>query len=334
MKLAPQQLTNTLQKKLGAIYWVHGDETLLTQEACDQIRSAAHTQGFTDRQLFHVDSGFNWETLQFAANSLSLFSQKELLEVRLNNLKMTEAGKSTLENYASNPPADKILLIRTSKLSAAVQNSKYFKALDKAGFNVQIWPITRQYLPGWIKQRLQKQELTTDTDGIQVLVDRSEGNLLFAAQAVEKLYLLHGKGQLSAEQIAHAIADSARFNVFDLVDATLQGNKRALRIIIGLQQEGSEPTLVLWALCRELRGLANMRASMDQGQSAANAMQTYKVWDKRKPLTQQALSRHNTAQLQTLLVKASHVDRMIKGAAKGNVWDELQRMTLRLAGLA
>ena len=169
--------------------------------------------------------------------------------------------------------------------------------MDKAGFNIQIWPVTRQYLPGWIKQRLQKQVLSTDADGIQMLVDRSEGNLLFAAQAVEKLYLLYGKGHINAEQIAHAIADSARFNVFDLVDAALQGNKRVLRIIIGLQQEGSEPTLILWALCREIRNLAAMRTSMDQGQTATHAMQTHKVWDKRKPLTQQALSRLNTAQL-------------------------------------
>jgi len=199
MKLSPQQLSTALQKNLGAIYWVHGDEHLLAQEACDQIRSTAHTQGFTDRQLFHVDTGFNWEDFQFATNSLSLFSQKELLEVRLNNLKLTDAGKSALENYAANPPTDKMLLIRSKKLSGPIQNSKYYKALDKAGFNVQVWPVTRQYLPGWIKQRLQKQGLTTDPDGIQILVDRSEGNLLFAAQAVEKLHLMHGKGQVNAK---------------------------------------------------------------------------------------------------------------------------------------
>jgi len=117
------------------------------------------------------------------------------------------------------------------------------------------------------------------------------------------------------------------------VHAALHGDKRALRIIVGSEQEGCEPTLVLWALCREIRALAAMRASMDQGQSAAGAMQTHKVWDKRKPLTQLALNRHKTAALQKLLVQAGQIDRIIKGAAKGNIWDELQRLTLSLAGI-
>ncbi len=332
-KLRPDQLAGTLKKGLAPIYLVSGDEPLLVQEACDAIRQAARQAEFGERELYHADAGFDWGLVLSATNSLSLFAERKLIELRIDKGKPGDKGSKALVEYCQNPGEDNLLLIITPKLDGAQQRSKWFKAIEKTGTFVQIWPITPQQLPRWIGQRLQAAGLKADSQATEILASRVEGNLLAAAQEIEKLKLLSHGGFVSAELMASVVADSARYDVFGLVDKALHGDARgAVRTLNGLKGEGTDATVVLWALAREIRTLAQVAHAVSQGQNFDWAAKQSGVWDKRKPLIQTALRRFRPLQLQQLLRKANAIDKAIKGMRRADPWDELMDLTLNLTG--
>lgn len=333
-KLRPEQLGEHLHKGVAPIYLVSGDEPLLIQEACDQIRAAARALGFAERELYHADASFDWGQLLSASNSLSLFSDKKILEVRLPSGKPGDKGSKALQEVAQSPSPDNLLLVVTGKLDRNVQKSKWLKALEGAGSHVQVWPINAAQLPRWIGQRLKAAGLRADSTAIDLLASRVEGNLLAAAQEIEKLKLLTSDSLVSTELMASVVADSARYDVFGLVDKALHGDARsAVKSLQGLRTEGTEPITLLWALARDIRALVQIAQAMNQGQTFDRAAQSAGVWNKRQPLMQSALRRLKPGQLQQLLRKANGVDKAIKGMRPANPWDELMDLTLNLAGV-
>src|SRR5690606_34729471 len=217
-KLRPEQLGAALAKQLAPIYLVSGDEPLLIQESCDQIRAAARKNGFSERELYHVETSFDWNQLLSAANSLSLFAEKKIIELRMPSGKPGDKGGKILQEYAESPAPDNLLLIITEKLDGAVQKSKWFKAVESFGQHIQVWPVTAAQLPRWIGLRLQSAGLRADSDAIDLLVSRIEGNLLAAVQEIEKLKLLADNNHINYELMASVVADSARYDVFGLAD--------------------------------------------------------------------------------------------------------------------
>ncbi len=334
MKLTLEQLLAHLKSPLAPIYLIAGDEHLLVQEAADAVRLAAKQAGFNERIQLTTETHFDWTLLQQAGQNLSLFSAQQLIELRLTHQKITEAGKQILLDYSTQPPPEKLLLIITAKLDTEIQNSHWYKTIEKNGVIVQLWPLQLTQIPHWIKQRLQMLGLQADAEGIQLLVTRTEGNLLAAAQEIEKLGLLYPPGQLTVEQIADASADHARYDVFNLIDYILQGQRYStVRILNSLKEEAVEPTLILWAIAREIRNLTLLAQAIANGQSLAQAFTQYRVWEKRKPWISRTLKCHSLATLQHCLQQAAQVDRLIKGASRGSVWDELASLALRLSGL-
>lgn len=333
-KLRPEQLTTALAKQLASVYLVSGDEPLLIQESCDQIRAAARQKGFSERELYHVDTHFDWGQLLAAANSLSLFAEKKMIEVRMPSGKPGEKGGKILQEYIQSPSPDNLLLIITEKLDGATQKSKWFKAIEDAGYHIQIWPVTPAQLPRWIGVRLQQAGLQADSDAIDLLASRIEGNLLAAAQEIEKLKLLAVDQRISYELMASVVADSARYDVFGLTDKALHGDARAaVRTLQGLKTEGTEPINVLWAVTREIRALIQISQAVAQGKQFEWAAKQAGVWDKRQPLVQGALRRLKPAQLQQLLRKANGIDKAIKGMRNAEPWDELLDLLLNIAGV-
>ena len=334
MQLRYEQLAQHCQKQLAPLYLISGDVPLLIQEACDVIRTAAQQQGYTEREIFSVENNFNWQQLLDNANSLSLFSNKQLLDLRITNNTPGEAGIKALKAYTENIPADKILLITMPKLDSKAQQTSWYKNISNQGVTVAIWPIEITQLPQWIKQRCSKAGLQIEPAGLQMLADSVEGNLLAAAQEIEKLRLLYGTNKITADAIAQAISNNSRFDIFALTDAALSGDgKRTIKILDNLQHEGIEPTLVLWALTREIRSLESQAQLITQGHPVEKILQEQRVWEKRKPIIRRALQRHQLKTLQQLLMTASHIDRMIKGLKKGNVWNALQQLSLEFAGI-
>ena len=245
-----------------------------------------------------------------------------------------DAGSKALCAYAAAATPDNLLLISCGKLDKQQQKSKWFTALESAGAVIQIWPVEPSALPGWIRQRLQGRGLQPTAEAAQLLAERVEGNLLAAAQEVEKLALLYGGGGLDAEQVRSAVADSARYDVFELADTALAGDgARCARVLEGLRGEGDDPVLILWALVREVRALAQVAAGQAAGTPLETLFQQHKVWDKRKPLYQAALKRHNLRRWRALLRRAARLDRICKGAEPGNPWDELLQFSLLMAGV-
>jgi DNA polymerase-3 subunit delta len=333
MKLDSKQLAKHLAQGLAPIYLVCGDEPLQQMEVCDAIRAQARQQGVAEREVLHAERGFDWQQLLAAGNNLSLFAEQRLLELHIPNGKPGDAGSKALQAYADSPPDDTTLLIIMPKLEAAQQKSKWFKALDSLGIYIPVWPVEAKFLPGWIQQRMHSRGLQADDEAVTILVERTEGNLLAASQEIEKLLLLNGPGAVDGETVEQAVANSARFDVFGLVDAALDGQQaRCIRMLHGLQGEGVEPILVLWALAREIRSLAEMAALIQQGQTAERVMGQYRIWPKRKPYIQKGLQRHNLKRWQTLLRRAARIDRLIKGQEAGNVWDELIELVILMAG--
>ena len=333
MRLRPEQISTHLEQGLAPVYLVSGEEPFQLEQATNAIRDHARQRGYTDRQVMHVERGFDWQQLTSSANALSLFADKRVLELRLPSGKPGDAGSKALQQYCERPPEDTVLVIVAGKLEKAQQNSKWFKALEQNGVVVQVWPIEADKLPSWIRQRMQQREMQPTPEALAMLADRVEGNLLAADQELEKLRLLTGGGTVTAEQVAAAVSDSARYDVFSLVDTALLGDRgRAVRMLYGLQGEGVEPVLVLWALGREIRTLAGMSFALQAGQPLGQVLGQYRVWDKRKRPVQAALQRYPLKRWQALVWQVGEIERVIKGQAAGKPWDELLQLTLKVAG--
>ena len=334
MRVRPEQLEQHLAKSLGPLYLVTGDEPLQVNEACDAIRAAARAAGHDNREVMEAGASFDWNALAAEANSFSLFAEKKIIDLRIPGGKPGREGGKALAEYCERPPEDTLLLITLPKLDRQQQNSKWFKSLEKLGVIVQIWPIEVQRLPQWIEQRMRRAGLVPDREAVQMLADRVEGNLLAAHQEVEKLVLLHGTGSINAEQLAAAVADSARYDVFELVDTALRGESaRCLRILGGLRGEGVAPPVVLWALHREIAMLASISADAAKGLSIDHAMTRAKVWDKRKPLVRGAAQRLKTPAWLNLLGECQLADAAAKGADPRDPWLLLEQVASRLSGL-
>ncbi len=337
MKLAPAQLAKHLQSSLAPVYAISGDDPLLCQEAADAIRAATRAQGFTERQVFNADASFDWGTLLQAGNSLSLFAEKRVLELRIPNGKPGDKGTAALLEYLSRPPEDTLLLISLPKLDGSTQKTKWAKAVidgPQAQF-IQIWPVEVHQLPQWIRQRMNQAGMNATQEAVDLIAARVEGNLLAAAQEIEKLKLLADGNQIDASTVQAAVADSARYDVFGLIDAALNGEaSHALRTLEGLRGEGVDSTVVLWALARELRLLATIAQQYGQGIPLEKAFSQARppVWDKRRPLVSKALQRHSAARWSKMLQDAQRIDAQIKGQAAGDPWLDISRLTLLLAG--
>jgi DNA polymerase-3 subunit delta len=328
MRLYPEKLPGQLQQQLLPVYLVSGDEPLLLQECCDLIRQKARQQGCSDREVIDAGvSGFNWQDILHSATSMSLFAERKLIELRLPSGKPGAEGSKALCEYLDIASGEDVLLIISGKIDKQSTNSKWYKALDKAGATIQVWPVDARELPRWLQQRVRNAGMSIDKDALQLLCDRVEGNLLAAVQEVEKLKLLAKDSQITARTITESVSDNARYNLFDMADNALKGNATAsLRMLHGLRGEGTEPPVVLWALTREIRTLYEVQLDCDKGKSAQQALSARRVWNNRMPLMQAALSRHNTDSLSRLLEQAAAVDGSIKGFAGGKPWDNLETL--------
>ncbi|GAB3372351.1 DNA polymerase III subunit delta [Spongiibacter taiwanensis] len=333
MRLRPEQLPAHLEKSLHTAYLVTGDELLLTQECCDQIRRACRTQGIDEREVLEVDRSFDWNQLLAAGNSLSLFAERKLIELRLGTVKMDQKSSAALQEYLQHSDGSNILLVSCGRLDSRSMNAKWVKALDGAGAVIQVWPVERRQLGPWIAQRMQSRGMQADRAAIELLADRVEGNLLAADQEIEKLRVLVGERPIDADIVASAVASSARYDVFKLIDAALAGNAgHALTMLNYLSAEGGEEIPMLGALCRELRTLYQCATAIEQGNGIERVLDNARVWDKRKALYKQCLQRHSSQALGNLLQLSARIDPALKGQSGENGKLLLTEMVAMLAG--
>lgn len=335
MRLRAEQLVTNLKKSgLAPIYLVSGDEPLQVMECADAIRHHAQQQGFAERIVFDVAGGFDWDSLLNEVATISLFSSKRLLELRMGSAKPGKEGGSILVKYAKNPPTDNVLIITAERLDKQAQQTKWFGALDKAGVAVQIWPVDAGQLPDWIKQRVAKHGKQIGIAAATLIADRVEGNLLAAKQEIDKLCLLINKSEITTDDVLAAVSDSTRFSVFELIETALTANTtRTIRMLNGLRSEGVEPGNIYGILMWELRRLCSMAYLVKTGTPLEKIFTEYRVWDNgRKHAIKAALRQHRIEDLHRLLRFAVQIDRKIKSSDRIIVWDILQAFLLTMTG--
>lgn len=335
MQLRAEQLARALEAPLAALYLINGDEPLLVQEATDAIRAAALKQGFDERVRHDVERSFSWDHVLADAQALSLFAQRRLMEIRFNN-KPDSAAQQALCALAAQPPEDTVVLIVLPKIDAKSQKAKWFSQVESTGVGVSIYSVDTHELPKWLTARAQGLGLRLPADALQLIVDRTEGNLLAAAQTIEKLKLLHPDAAPSVEDVAAVVSDSARYSVFDLADAVLNGDAaRTARLVLGLQAEGVAESIVLWALQKDLRALtiiAEQLHSSGQRQASPQLLSQHGFWSRRQGPAQAALRRLKLPRLQRMSSGIIDIDRAIKGQSSECAWDGLLRLAMAMTG--
>ncbi|TAH50111.1 MAG: DNA polymerase III subunit delta [Betaproteobacteria bacterium] len=333
MILRPDQLAALLAKPLGPLWVLHGNEPLLVLEAADAIRAAARRQGYEERETLVVGQGFRWAGLALAAGNMSLFGGAKLIDLRIPSGKPGRDGGDALQRYVAALPAQTLTLVTLPELDWQARKTGWFKALADTGNALELNAPERERLPDWIARRLAAQEQTAAPDALAFIADHVEGNLLAAHQEILKLGLLHPKGALSLEQVQDAVLNVARYDIDKLRQAVIEGDPaRCARLLEGLRGAGAAAPLVLWALASETRSLATLRAGQDEGQPLPALLKAERVFDeRRKQAVNRALSRLGSPALRAALLHAARIDRMIKGLARGDVWDEFLQLALRLA---
>ncbi len=329
MKVNARQLQSHLSRGLAPIYLVSGDEPLLVAEAADRIRAQARSEGFEERELLVAGRGFKWTELEGSVDSMSLFAARRIVEVRLPTPRPGDAGSKVLQQLATRSDPDRLVLVVTSKLDASASRGKWVKAIDANGVVVQSWPIDRAELPAWIKHRAAALHVKLTQRAAEALADRVEGNLLAADQEIRKLAILGRDGAIDEDEVLDAVANSARFDVFRLVDGFLAGDaRRVFDVFAGLRREGAEPALICWALSRELSLLARLHSALRRGQRLESALKAHGVWQRRQALVKRALERYTAADVRRLLGHAVKADHVVKGVITGNPWQALTQLLL------
>jgi DNA polymerase-3 subunit delta len=333
MELTPERLAAQLAgEPLRPVYLVAGPEPLLVLEAADAVRAHARSQGYGEREVFEAEGrDVDWDGLSATFNAPSLFSSQRLVELRLPTAKPGKEGAELIVEYCRQPPGDTVLLITGGDWSRQ-HGGKWSEAIAKAGHLVVAWQVRPDQMAGWLEARLRKRGVQADHEGVQRLVDLVEGNLLAAAQEIDKLALLAGGERLDAARIESLVADAARFDVFRLVDAALNGQgARASRMLAGLRAEGEAVPALMGMVVKELLLVAGLARVQTRGGNLGAEFKARRVWDSKQAAYRRALSRHPAAQWERFVAEAGRIDRIAKGRAPGDAWQVLERLLLAVA---
>lgn len=336
--MATQLSVDRLQERLAdgrpaSTYFFHGEEPLQLLECADALRRRAFACGIEERQVFDAETGIDWQAVADESNALSLFARRRLFEIRLGERKPDKAGIEVLERLLTRAAPDDILLVTAGKIDGQSRKARWFKLLEQHAVCVTTRDLPTSALPEWLNRRAARGGKRLTPAAAAIIADRVEGNMLAAAQEVEKLCLLVAAAVIDESDVITAVRDSARYDVFQLVDAVIGSDlARALRIVRGLREEGTEALLLNWALGRELRQLAGMSQLRDGGTGIDAVLEQYRVWAARRTPVKRVLARLSTDALLALLKYANFIDTVVKGAQLGEPWDEIEILVLKMSG--
>jgi DNA polymerase-3 subunit delta len=318
---------------LPPVILIAGDEPLLVQECADAVRAKAKTEGYAEREVLDAEGSFDWNRLTQGLASLSLFAQRRLFDLRLPTGKPGKDGSEAIRDYCANPPPDTVLMV-TSLDWSRQHAGKWSEAIAAAGYLVPVWPLKANELPDWLATRLRRKGLAATPDALERLVERVEGNLLAAAQEIDKLSLLieRDAGPIDLETLERLVAEASRYDVFKLFDAALAGDAaRVPRILAGLRGEGEQVAGLLGYLLKEIGTIAGFAAVQAGGGNVMAEMRAAKLWESKLAQYKRALDRHPPSSWERFAIAVGEVERISKGRASGDAWRALERLLLAIA---
>jgi DNA polymerase III subunit delta len=314
--------------ELKPVWLIAGPEHLIVMEAADRLRARSRELGYAEREIHDVDNRFNWNDLAKSGAAMSLFAARRVIELRMPTGKPGKDGSAAISAWCADPPPDTLLMITAQEWSKSHEGA-WYSAVDRVGVAMPIWPMKREEMPAWIAARMQSRGLKATRDAIELLAERIEGNLLAAAQEVDKLSLLVGDAVLDIDTLEASVADDARFDAFRLTDAAIGGDAaRALRMVEGLRAEGGEAIPLLGWLLNQLRVLYRLASA---GGNLNQAFRTERIWDAKQPLFKRALKAGDAAHWERCIVHVGQIDRIAKGRGDGDVWREIERLIAAIA---
>lgn len=317
---------------LAPCYLIHGGEPLQTEEYIAGIRNIAAKEGYNTSMVFEINTQFDWGELLNKCQSMDLFTEKSLIELRLHSENIGKSGTQELEKLLQNQHSDICILIRAPKLKPQILNSNWVSQIQKKGKIELAKPISTGQWQGWVRQRLQKAGFSASSTTINSIANCYEGSLTAAAQCIDRIKTTCPPGQLELDQIKPLLENNAKFSVFELTDAAVSGSAaRTLNIFQSLKVEGLDPVLMLWGVTREIRTLLSLSYEMQKGASLAQSAQNLGIWRDKLPSIKGALDRLSTRKLQNLLKSCKTIDTMLKGITPGSAWEPLLSVYLALA---
>ncbi|WP_243477772.1 DNA polymerase III subunit delta [Orrella daihaiensis] len=332
--------TFAANQPLPALVVLIGHEPLLVFEAADKLRERARQEGFTDQHRFVMDSRSDWQTVFGVGASGSLFGERQMVEIFLPGGKPGKSGAQAMETIANQCAGqlanDVFTVIKLTGMDRSARETRWAKTLLAAAAVIDLPDVGRAALPKWIAQRLAQQNQHMNNEALQWLSDRVEGNLLAAHQEIQKLALLHPSGEVTLEQCQAAVLNVARYDVFALRDAMLDGDSsRMLRVLWGLKAEGEAPPLVLWAISEDIRTLDRISQSVARGQPLNAALKAQRLFGQREQRARAAYGRVSPARWRRAVAHAHDIDRIIKGlpvpGRLSDAWHEMARLGMSIA---
>lgn len=332
MKISPENLSNELTRKLLSCYLISGDEPLLVQESHDLIRKKAYKEGFTIRETFDQTQTFDWQEIINSCSNMSLFSDKKIIEIRFASSKPGREAINSINELIARLNQDLMIIISMPKLDKASLSAKWCQNLQKKGAIIQIWPLKSGEFPYWLEKRINAAGLNASREVVLILADRVEGNLLAAAQAIEKLKLYLGDGNVSETVMQKVVSDDSRYDVYKLIDAILVGNiQLSLRILQSLRDESMDAVVIIWALNRELRLLSKLSFAIESGANQNEVMQSYRIWSSRQNIVSSCLNRHQLFDFHNMIKACTNADNVAKGQEQGDKWQLIKNIILHLS---
>ncbi len=314
--------------ELKSVWLIAGSEHLLVLEAADELRARARALGYTEREIHDVDHRFDWNELAMSGAAMSLFATRRVIELRMPTGKPGREGSAAISAWCADPPPDTLLMITTQDWSKSHEGA-WYKSVDQVGVAMPVWPLKREETPRWISARMKSRGLKATPDAIELLAERIEGNLLAAAQEIDKLCLLVGDSLLDIDTLEASVADDARFDAFRLTDAAIAGDAaRALRMVEGLRTEGAEAIPLLGWLLNQLRVLSRLSSA---GGNLNQAFKNERIWDAKQDGFKRALRAGDAAHWERCIVHLGRIDRIAKGRGAGDVWREIERLIAAIA---
>ena len=333
MQIYPNQFSNEIATGLKPCYLVFGDEPQQKFDVIEQVRQQAKANGFDERTLLVADSNFSWNQLLEATQSLSLFSNQQFIELELPTGKPGTEGSKMLQQIAQGLNQDTLLLIHGPKIGKDVQRAKWFKVLTDMGVSVLCYPLEGRQLTAWLSNQIKLHNLKITPEGIKMIADFCEGNLLAAKQEIDKLALLYPEQSISEQQIEYAMVDQSRYNVFQLVDVMLSADTtRCIKMLYRLESEGLEPNIIIWALIREWEILWKLKTATENNQSVQ--WQKYGIWRNRQHYYQSALNRLSSEQLLQIQQALTQADLAFKQNVISRPFVELCHLCMMFMGLS